>query len=277
MRSPGFTASRPSPPIRRSTLGSVRGHESARSAEHQGLAQESLVEHDGSVDGGDARFVAAVLDAAVHAAQQALGVHQARRQRLVPVGRGEAEDVGVEDGPAALAGAQDVAVDADNSCHGAAVGVQRRRAVVGLGLDRDEVVVVEAEHARVVGEHRDEVGPLGHELHGGGAHAGLEQRLDLAGGAVFVVHDAGVEDLVLAVLAPGLGDHFQFDVGGVGRQADGPAEHVDVVLREIFLDGAHFFQRERQGAFAGHLHQFFIGIRQGDRFDPGLVAALHCA
>ena len=58
------------------------------------------------------------------------------------------------DEPGAAAGAEGVAVDADDAGQSAAVGIERRRRIVGLDLKDQRPVVVEADHPGVVLEHR---------------------------------------------------------------------------------------------------------------------------
>ena len=143
-----------------------------------------------------------------------------------PPGRAEAvaPDVGEQVG--AEAGAERVAVDADDAGDGAAVGVERRRAVVGLHLVDEVVAAGGGDDAGVVVEDRDQPAlPLarldgGVDGRGGAADVLLEEGADLLGRlARFTVGDGGVEDLVLAVLRPGLGQALQLDVGRVGAEA----------------------------------------------------------
>ena len=138
------------------------------------------------------------------------------------VGRAEAQHVRVEDRPGAQARADDVAVHADDAGDGAAVGIERRGRVVGLHLEAQERLPVERDDAGVVVEDRaQEPAPAGEPL-GGRADVRLEQRVDRLLPAALAVADRRVEDLVLAVLRPGLGDHLQLDVGHRAARAAPP-------------------------------------------------------
>ena len=130
-------------------------HEPGRAAEHQRLAGEALVEDQGAVHRRDAALVAAVLDPFHDPFVDPARVQQARRQRLVVERVGEAEDVGIEDQLGPHAGAERVAVDADDAGQRPAVGIQGRRGVVGLDLEDQRPVVVEADDAGVVLEDRE--------------------------------------------------------------------------------------------------------------------------
>ena len=123
--------------------GDGAGNDAAGTAEHERFAKEPFMKHDGAVDVGNAALVAAVLDAPVHAAQDPPRMEQAGRNFAVKPGRGETEHVGVENAPAPHARAQNVAIDAHDARDRAAVGVERRRTVVGLAFQREVVVVVE--------------------------------------------------------------------------------------------------------------------------------------
>ncbi len=90
-------------------------HEGGGSTVHQRLAGEPLIENDGAVDRGNAALVAAMLDPFDDSFEDSSGVEQPRRQGLVVKGRGKAEDVGVENQPGAKAGAEGIAVHADDA------------------------------------------------------------------------------------------------------------------------------------------------------------------
>ena len=149
----------------------LRGEDAAGTAEDERLAGVALVEEEGAGGGRDAALVAAVDDPAMHPVehdarvQQPFGKLVGRRLRIA-----EAEDVGVEDRTRALAGAEDVAVHADDTGDRAAVGVERRGAVVRLGLEAEQRFVVEGDHAGVVVEDA---------LHEGGVGDALGGRLDV--------------------------------------------------------------------------------------------------
>ena len=78
--------------------------------------------------------------------------------------RTEAVAPDVQQQVGALPGPERVAVHAHDAGHGSAVGIERGRAVVGLGLVDEVEAVVESDHAGVVGEDGDEPRHLGLKL-----------------------------------------------------------------------------------------------------------------
>ncbi len=75
---------------------------------------------------------------------------------------------------------------------------------------------------------------------------------------------------MFAVFGPGLGENFQFDIGGFVES------ELRTVLRiaEIVLDGLHLLQRKRQRSLVGDFHEFFIGdfkVDQPHLSSPGSV------
>jgi hypothetical protein len=108
-------------------------------------------------------------------------------------------------------------------------------------------------HRRVVVVGDD--GVLRVELLGVADHAEHRQRL------LFAVDDElGVEDLVAAVLAVGLGEHHQLDVGRVALQAgEGLDQVVDLVVRQRQAEGG-VGGLQRRAALAQHVH---MGHRLG--------------
>ncbi|KAF5037391.1 hypothetical protein DSECCO2_565120 [anaerobic digester metagenome] len=238
-------------------------HGADGAAEDQGFAQEALVEDDGAVDRRDARLVAAVLHALAYALEDAARVQQARRQLAFMEGGGEAEHVGVAQEVGAHARAHGVAVHADDAGQCSAVWVQGRGAVVGLDLDADVHVVAEADDAGVVLEHGQAEIVLAHalaKLLRAALDEGLVEAVDLGRGAVLavLVGDAGAEDLVLAVLGPGLGQAFELGVRGRGGQALGLAVGDDLGAGVVVPDAAHLFEAQRQGVLAAQAHEGLV-------------------
>src|SRR5437879_3745703 len=81
-----------------------------RAAEDERVAEITLVEADGAIDGGDAHAVAVVAHSGHDAFQDLNRVQHARRQQLGRrIGRGEAKDVGVANRPSPKAGAERIA------------------------------------------------------------------------------------------------------------------------------------------------------------------------
>ncbi len=150
------------------------GHDAAGAAEYQGLTPVAFVEGEGAGGHGYARLVASVHYAPMHAFQYVARVDKAGRQlSLGRVRIAEAEHVGVKDGFSAHTRAQDVAVDAHDTGNGAAVGIQRRGAVMGLSLDAEHRTFEELHYARVVHEYRAQEGLARRQILGGLAYIAL--------------------------------------------------------------------------------------------------------
>ncbi len=142
-----------------------------------------------------------------------------------------------------------------------------------MGLDLvDQVdLVVEGDHAGVVVEHRDQPGAAvalpqpAVDLLGQAADVGGEQRADGLGRAVaLAVGDRGVEDLVLAVLAPGLGQALELDVGGGAAEAGGAAARCRGGGAEVVADGGHLGERQRQQSLAADPLELVVVAREID-------------
>ena len=203
------------------------------------VADEVLVEVNAAVDRRDAHRVAVVADPRHDPVHDRQRVQAALRQRVgVQVGRREAEHVGVGDRPRGEAGAEHVPDDAADARAGASERLDRRRSVVGLHLDADRVRVVELDDARVVDEHRHAEVPI--ERPGDVGDRGLEQVVDRA---AFEAHGAG-QRLVLAVLAPGLGERLQLQ-----------ARRRAAELGEVLLDGLHLVAVEGEAALLRDRHE----------------------
>ena len=174
---------------------------------------------------------------------------QHARRQLVDrrVGRGEAEHVGAAHRLGAQAGAHDVANHAAEARVGAAVGLEGRGVVVRLDLERDVELVVEPHDAGVVLEDADApvvVAPAAAQLLRGGEDRLLEHVLELPLAALVAVGDPAGERLVAAVLAPGLGDRFQLDVGRLAAQ-----------LGEMPLDRLHLGELQVELPLAAEPHE----------------------
>ncbi len=190
----------------------------------QRVAQIPPVEVDGPVDGRNAHAVAVVAHTGDDAFRHDLGVQRAGRQFGVrSFRRREAEDVGVADGAGAQPGSQRIADHTADARVRTAVRFQGRRVIVRLDLEADALLFVERHNAGVVLEHADApvvvTQPFA-DLDGGcedrlPQHV-LEVPLPLA---VAIPNPAG-QRLVRTVLAPGLRQRFQLDVGRVPIQLD---------------------------------------------------------
>ncbi len=223
-------------------------------AEHQRVRGVAGVIEHGPVDGGDAHLIAVVLDAGGHASRDAQRVQHTRLKRLVrQVRRAEAQHVGVGDGPGA--DAQHVADHAADAGVGAAERLDGRRAVVRFDLERQVVLFVEGDDARVVHEGRPHPGPV-HAL-GGGADVRLEQAVHSDAALRPGVVNQRLERLVDAVFAPGLRQHFQLGVGGVAA-----------FRLKTGADGLHLGQVEGEAALGAEGQQrVVVRLAQRDHLD----------
>ncbi len=215
----------------------VTGNQPHGTAIDQRIAEIALVEVDRAVDGGNAHAVAVVAHSGHHALHDAARVQRAGRHVLGRrLGRGKAKHVGVANRPRAKSGAERIANHAAHARVGPAVGFQRRRMVVGLDLEHQVVLVVEADHAGVVGEyaHAPVIGAQrAANFAGGREDRLLEHVVEPPRALGPVIIDAAGQGLVAAMLAPGLGDRLQLDVG-----------RIAIELAKMCLDGPHLGQRQ---------------------------------
>ena len=172
-----------------------------------GLVVNPVVE-DGAGDRRQADLVAVIGDAVDHAIPD-----PARMQRTVgevvdgEVGRPEAQHIG--HGERSVCRAEHVADDAADTGVGAAERLHGRRVVVRLGLEGERRARDERHDAGVAHERR----PDERRTDGLGRRTQpVEQRW---AGLALVRGDGRPEGLVGAVLAPGLGERLQLDVGRV--------------------------------------------------------------
>ena len=180
---------------------------------------------------------------------------------LIGERRTEAVAPDVDQEVGSLAGAERVAVDADDAGHRAAVGIERRRAVVGLDLVDQVDLVVEVDHAGVVAEDRDQPVHLVGDFAGALLNEGLVAGDDLLLFAVFEIFvvDLRAENLMFAVFAPGLSEHFELDVGRIVPEA---VFLTILRLTEIALNRLHLLQRQRENSLAADLQKLIVGNLQ---------------
>ncbi len=197
--------------------------------EHQRVGGEGGVVEHRAGDGRQADLVAVVGDAVDHAladAQRVEGAVGDVGER--DVGWPEAQDVGDRD--RAVGGTEHVADHAADAGVGAAERFDRRRVVVGLGLERDRRAWAVRHDAGVADERRP------HERGGDGVGATPqhgEQRWPFVAG---VGHERRPERLVRAVFAPRLGDRLELDVGRITTLGD-----------EVLLHGQQLVGIEGEG------------------------------
>jgi len=240
---------------------------SDRAAEDERLAEVPVVEQLPAAAVGDAALIAAVDHPVVHAVADPARVEEPRGDRAVVEGRAEAvaPDVDQQVGPEPRA--ERVAVDPHDAGDGAAVGIQGGRGVVGLDLVDEVAAVVEGDHARVVVEDRDQPGSavalakLPVDLARGLPDVGVEEGTHALGVTPrLLVVDGRVEDLVLAVFAPGLGQTLEFGVGRLSRQPQFAPPREPLGRCEVVADRPH------------------LGDRQGEQpltADPGQCLVAH--
>jgi len=223
-----------------------------------------------------------VLHAFADALVDPPGVEDPLREGAVVVRRGETEDIGVEDQLGPHARAEGVAVDAHDAGEGAAVGIQGGWGIVGLHLEDEAVVVVEADDAGVVHEDGEA------EITGGAGAAfgadpfrrpldvGLEEGVDLGDPAgPVVIGDAAVEDLVLAVLRPGLGQALQLRVGdpGGGGEADPGALRLDGGVAEVIPEDPHLLQGQGEDPLVADGEEGVLADVEVDQLRGGALRA----
>jgi len=228
----------------------VGGDEADISAVDEWVADVSGVEEYRAVECWDAHAVAVVADAGDDAFHDALGMECAGVDFVSgEVGRAEAEDVGVGDWFGAESGSEGVADDAADAGARAAVGFDCGGMVVGFDLEADVHVAVEGDDSGVVDEDADAPGFV--ELAGDARDGGFEEVV--YGAAVHA--DEAFEGFVDAVFRPGLGEGFEFDVGGVSAE-----------FGEVVLDCAHFLEVEAEGHVGADLHEAFVADTENGYF-----------
>ena len=218
--------------------------------EHQRIGGVGRVVQDRSGDGWKPHLVAVVGHTGDDAGPDAAGVQHTigelgRRQ----IGRAEAEDVGA--GDRVVSGTEDVADHAADAGVGPAERLDRGRVVVGLGLQRQGAPGLERDDAGVAHERRDDERSVDRV---GRVPQSLQQRGSLVTGRG---GDSRPERLVSTVLAPGLSDRLELDIGRVaalvlepglqGEQLLGVEIHASLdVHRREFLGCAAAY-RDRSG------------------------------
>ena len=190
------------------------------------------------------------------------------RQGFVIVGRCETKDVRVEDELRSLSAAEGVPVDADDAGQRPAVRIQRRGRVVGLHLEDKVPVVVEADDSRIVGKNGEAPVVCTHSLPdfaGRPLDAAAEKGIDFGDAPLAVViGDPGVEDLVLAVFRPGLGEAFQLRVGHPGPQTDLFAPGEDGVVFQVVPEDPHLLQGQGEDPLLADPDERLIGAVEVD-------------
>ena len=131
----------------------ARGHDAGGAAINQRFAQESFVKNNAAVDRGNAAFVSAVFHAFAHAFVNAARMKNARRQFLFMKRRGKAEDIGIENQFCAQAGAERIAVDADNAGERSAVGIKGGRRIMRFHFENQIVIIVEFDYSGIIHKH----------------------------------------------------------------------------------------------------------------------------
>ncbi len=225
-------------PITRSRPGVQRSRRRRADAagEHQRVGRVGGVVENGAGDGGQSDLVAVVGDAVDHAVSDPAGMERAGREVVEwQVCGPETQHVGHRDRP--VGDAQDIADHAADAGVRAAEGLDRGGMVVRLGLEGDGRALGELDDAGVAHEGRTDEGSI--EILGAAAEL-REQRFDRALVRPALVDlDGRSERLVGAVLAPGLGEYLDLDIGDVPSQAlvlvaDG-AQLLDVEVQRAVL------------------------------------------
>ena len=206
--------------------------------------------HNGARHGRHAELVSVVGHAGDHAGPNHPRVQHTGRQIINrKIGWPEAQNVGQCDRSGTHA--EHVAHHPTDARVGAAERFNSRRVVVGLGLDGEIEMIIERHDAGVVDERG--VYPRRVDLIGGSPQL-LQQRHRC--GAVSE-GDPSAERFVVAVLAPGLGDHLQLDV-----------RRLAIKLAIVVGDGRHLDPIERHASLR-RKREKFVGRQRRDGYDFG--------
>ena len=255
--------------------GDPGGHDPSRPAVDKGFSEIALVEDEAAVHGRDAAFVAAVLHPLPHPLVDPPRVEDPLRQRFCVVGRRKAEDVRVEDEFRPPAAAERVAVHADDAGQRTAVGVQRRGRVVGFHLENEVPIVVEADDPRVVGKDGETPVVRPHpfpDLAGRLLDAGVEKGVDLPNSSLpVVIGDPGVEDLVLAVFGPCLGEALDLRVGHLRSQTGLPSPVKNGFVLQVVPENSHLLQTKGEDPLLADPDKFRVGNVEVDHLRPRAV------
>ena len=202
-----------------------------RAAVDQRLAEVAFVKALEAAAVRDTRLVAAVDHAFMYAVANAARVHQTFRNLPIVKRRSETVAPDIRNERRAHAGAERVAVDSDDAGHRTAVGIERGRRVVGFHLVDEMDIFIEFHDAGVVGKDRNKPVDRFGNLVGGGFDVGFVERVNdlLFAGFLVLVVDGSGKNLVRAVLAPGLGDAFELDVGRPFGQTQFSAVSFNIV------------------------------------------------
>ena len=191
-----------------------RGQDADGAAEDQRVGQVARVDGQGAVDRGDAHAVAVVAHAGDDALRAPAWVEHARREagRAGRSGGATQKTSVLQIGLAPRPVPRASRITPPRPVFDAAVGVDGRGVVVRLDLEADVVLVVEPDHAGVVGEDAHQ--PVEVQGLGRGEDRLLEQVVDRPA----LELDPPLERLVRAVLAPGLGQGLELAVGRVAAE-----------------------------------------------------------
>ncbi len=204
-------------------------HQADITAVHQWISKVPLVEINSTVDRRDAHPVAVITNAGNHT------LHNPSRMKHALgyffeffIRWPETENIGVGYGFSAESRAHRVANNSADSCCRSAVRVQCRWMIVRFHLETHRACFVELYHAGVVVKDRDTPGLV--QFFCCPKDGLLEQIIEVNLLAVDTHINRALERLMDTVLAPGLGEHFQLDVGRL------PAEVAVMLLYGLHLD-----------------------------------------
>ncbi len=121
---------------------------------------------------------------------------------------------------------------------------------MGLGRNHVMVLLVKAGHAGIVPEDRDHPVFFPLDLQGRGLDKGFEKIIDqdFFSRIQIPVLKKALKSIVIAMIAPGLGDVFQLHVGGL-RKAHGFSGRLDLRLVEVGLNDFQIPGRQGPGPF----------------------------
>jgi len=203
-------------------------------------------------------LVATVFDAFDNAVKQPAGM-KVGAQRPIVVPRPHAVAIQPGQQTCSLAGSHDIPIDSDNTGQRASVSFHVGGTVVGFTSDGIIEVIVKTGDAGIVPEHRNDPVLLLHDRQRWFFDAGLEKAVDnrvLAGAKIPVVKLPS-EGVVVAVVAPRLGDGFQFHIRGQGKAHPLPSfKHFRA--KEVGPDDRNITGIEREIAGVAEFHEIII-------------------
>ena len=173
----------------------------------------------------------------------------------------ETENIGIENRPRRLSRSHNIAIDADDTGDGAAVRIESRRRVVSLDLKTNQMIFIKFDNPRIIGKNRTQKRLFRRQQIGRFFDIFFKKRVNFFGFSVFRIKDIRVENLVFAVFAPRLGNHFEFNVSRLRRQTVLLPPFPNIAAAVIAAHRFHLVKRKRQKPFGRKLLQTVVRKR----------------